>query len=112
MEKEPSRENRRYPRIETPFGIWVSWGIGESTNVSRVSDFNEGGMFIATPAAPPVGTTIKVLMVVQEGEIRAMAVVRNMSPAKGMGIEFVSISAQDKLCLNKLVKRLLDTKGK
>ena len=112
MEKEHSRENRRYPRIETPLGIWVSWGIGDSSNVSRVADFNEGGMFIATPAAPPVGTTVKVLMVVPEGEIRAMAVVRNMSPAKGMGVEIVSIGVQDKLCLDKLVKRLFDAKAK
>ena len=107
MDNPASKENRRFPRVETPTGVWVSWGIGEAKSVSRVSDFNEGGMFVSTPAAPPVGTTIKVLMVVPEGEIRAQAIVRNMSPERGMGIEFTTMGVEDKLCLDKLAQRLL-----
>jgi hypothetical protein len=80
--------------------------------VSRVSDFNQGGMFISTPAAPPIGTHIKVLMVAPEGEIRAQAVVRNIAPGQGMGIEFTTISAEAQLCLDKVMKRLLNAPNK
>lgn len=107
MENAQTPQNRRYPRIETPAGVWVSWGTGQTTSVSRVADLNEGGMFIATPAAPPLGTTIKVLMVAPEGEIRMQAIVRNVSLGRGMGIEFTSVRAEDKICLSKVIKRLL-----
>jgi hypothetical protein len=90
----------------------VSWGTGPTTSVSRVSDLNEGGMFISTPAAPPLGAVIKVLMVAPEGEIRVQAIVRNVSLGRGMGIEFTAMRPEDKLCLDKVIKRLLTAQHK
>lgn len=69
-------------------------------------------MFITTPAAPPVGSTVKVLMVAPEGEIRMQAIVRNVALGRGMGIEFTSIRAEDKLCLDKVIRRLLAAQNK
>ena len=112
LEQPQTRDNRRFPRIETPAGVWVSWGTGQATSVSRVSDINEGGMFISTPAAPPLGTSIKVLLVAPEGEIRAQAVVRNVTPGRGMGIEFTALGAADKAYLDKVMTRLLAAQRK
>src|SRR5712692_10161254 len=112
MERPQSPEHRRYQRIETPSGVWVSWGTGATTSVSRVSELNGGGMFISTPVAPPLGTLIKVLMVAPEGEIRMEATVRNIVPGRGMGIEFTTIRTEDKLCLDKVIRRLLASQNK
>jgi hypothetical protein len=112
MERAQTPEGRRFPRIETPAGVWVSWGTGATTSVSRVSDLNEGGMFISTPVAPFVGTSIKVLLVAPEGEIRAQAIVRNVASGRGMGIEFTALGAEDKACLKKVMARLLAAQNK
>ena len=81
-----SPEDRRYARIETPRGVWVAWGTDDGKTVSRVSDLNLGGMFISTPTPLPVGSVVKLLLTVPEGEIRAHAVVRNAS--QNVGMEF------------------------
>jgi len=69
-------------------------------------------MFISTPAAPPLGTSIEVLMVAPEGEIRLQAIVRNVVPSRGMEIEFTAIQSEDKLCLDKVIRRLLASQNK
>jgi hypothetical protein len=107
MGQTPSRKDRRYTRVETPRGLWVAWGEDNHKMVSRVSDLNVGGLFISTPAPLPVGALIKLLLAVQEGEIKAHAVVRNSSPNVGMGVEFTAMGAVDRERLNKLVERLL-----
>lgn len=50
-------------------------------------------------------------MVAPEGEIRMQAIVRNVAPGRGMGIEFTAIRAEDKLCLDKVMRRLLASQG-
>lgn len=102
-----SREDRRYPRVETPRGVWVAWGTGDDKTVSRVSNLNVAGLFISTPTPLPVGSLIKTLLNVPEGEIRGHAIVRNSSPSVGMGVQFTAMGADDLDRLGKLVKRLL-----
>lgn len=108
MSKQPSKSNRRYERIPTPKGLWVAWQHNTNQqNVSRVRDLNVGGLFVATPIPVPTGAVIQVLLSVPEGEIRSQAVVRNVTPGEGIGVEFKDMSAQDAERLEKLVARLL-----
>jgi PilZ domain len=79
---------RMYLRIPTPRGVWVSWRDTVRQDVSRVREVGYGGLFISTPDPLPVGTVLALLLSVQEGEIRAGAIVRNTSPGEGMGVEF------------------------
>jgi PilZ domain len=104
---DPSKSNRRYPRIATPKGIWVSWQHDASQNVSRVRDLNIGGLFIETKTPPPVGASITLLFSVPEGEIRSSALVRNVTPGEGMGVQFVAMSQEDAVRLQTLFTRLL-----
>jgi Tfp pilus assembly protein PilZ len=107
MAKERSKIDRRYQRISTPKGVWVAWQDGKQQNVSRVRDLNAGGLFIATPAPLELGTILTLLLSVPEGEIRSRAVVRNVVPGEGMGVEFTDISQQDAGRVERLVTRLL-----
>jgi len=108
MADKKSIDDRRYQRVSTPKGLWVAWQNGIQQSVSRVRDLNVGGLFIATPDAPVVGTEVTILLSVPEGQIRSKAVVRNISAGKGMGVEFVNMSQLDYERLEKLVTRLLN----
>ncbi|MGC1942166.1 MAG: PilZ domain-containing protein [Candidatus Acidiferrales bacterium] len=102
-----SKSNRRYPRIPTPKNVWVSWQHDGKQNVSRVRDLNVGGLFIDTPNPPPVGTSITLLFSVPEGEIRGSALVRNVTPGEGMGVQFVAMTQEHAVRLQTLFSRLL-----
>jgi Tfp pilus assembly protein PilZ len=112
MTNEKSKSDRRYERIATPKGVWVAWQDGKQQNVSRVRDLNVGGLFIATPTPLALGTTVTLLLSVPEGEIRSRAVVRNVVPGEGMGVQFTELSQQDAIRVEKLVARLLRAESK
>jgi len=112
MTIERSKSDRRYERIATPKGVWVAWQDGKQQNVSRVRDLNVGGLFIATPTPLALGSTVTLLLSVPEGEIRSRAVVRNVIPGEGMGVQFTELSQQDTIRVEKLVARLLRAESK
>ncbi len=104
-----TKSNRRYPRIPTPKGVWVSWQIDGKQNVSRVRDLNIGGLFIDTTTPPPVGSSVTLLFSVPEGEIRSSAIVKNITPGEGMGVQFVAMTQEHAVRLQTLFSRLLRT---
>jgi PilZ domain len=107
MHDKAGKSKRRYPRIQTPKGIWVAWhGDNIKQSVSRVSDLNLGGLFIATREPAPLGTVLTVLLSVPEGEIRGRSTVRSAS-AEGMGVEITEIAPPDQARLQALIARLL-----
>jgi len=107
MHDKSSKSRRRYPRIQTPKGIWVAWqGENIKQEVSRVSDLNLGGLFISTSNPALLGTVLAILLSVPEGEIRARSTVRSVN-AEGMGVEFTEIAKPDEARLQALVARLL-----
>jgi Tfp pilus assembly protein PilZ len=112
MTKASSKSDRRYERIPTPKGVWVAWQDGKQQNVSRVRDLNVGGLFIATPTPLALGSTVTLLLSVPEGEIRSRAVVRNVTPGEGMGVQFTELSQPDAIRVEKLVTRLLRAESK
>lgn len=99
-------EKRKHHRVRTPMGMWVRWEAPGVKSVSRVCDLTTCGLFISAPDPPLVGTVVKLLFVVREGEIRTRAVVRNSMPGKGMGLQITVMTAEDRSRLGKLVKRL------
>jgi hypothetical protein len=109
MPSEDPKSKRRYPRVETPLGVWAAWQSGSKKGVSRVRDLNIGGLFLADPNTVTTGSAITVLLSVAEGEIRCDAVVRNVKPGTGMGLEFLKLTAQDSARLQTLVARLLQS---
>ena len=107
MSQDTAKSKRRYDRIPTPKGLWVAWQHNTNQNVSRVRDLNVGGLFVATPIPVPTGAVIQLLLSVPEGEIRSQAIVRNVTPGEGIGVEFKDMSAQNQERIERLVARLL-----
>jgi PilZ domain len=92
---KPLYSRRLSSRIETPDGVWVYWRCGRTEDVSRVCDLSLGGLFLSTPVAQPEGIKAQLEFLVQEGNIRAEAVVRHLIPSSGLGLKFTAISDQD-----------------
>ena len=107
MMKTASCQKRRYPRISLPKGMFVAWHGGDLQLFSRVRTIGIGGLFISTPNPPSVGTKLTLAFEVPGGNVRAEAVVRNILPGEGMGVEFTRMDLGDRMLLQKLLKRLL-----
>ena len=69
--------SRRHPRrVETPEGVWAIWRCGQTEDTSGVKDLSAGGLFIETRKVCPIGATVELHFLVQDGQIRANATVR------------------------------------
>jgi len=98
---------RRYRRILLPQGMLVAWYGGGEQRVSRVKTLGMGGLFVAEPNAPNVGTNLRLSFEVPGGSVHMEAVVRNVSPGRGMGLEFVRLNTRDRVLMEILLRRLL-----
>jgi len=100
----PSR--RHYPRVETPHEVWVYWNCKGREDTSRVRDLSMGGLFVETEEARDVDTKVRLDFLVQEGKIRAEAVVWHVKPGSGLGLRFTALTAEDGPRLTALMTRL------
>jgi PilZ domain-containing protein len=107
MTTESPSKVRRHQRIALPNGMVVAWYGGGDQQVSRVKTLGMGGLLIAVDRVRPIGTTLKLVFEVPGGVVQAEAVVRNIAPGEGMGVEFTNIGPQDRVLLERLLKRLL-----
>ncbi len=103
------KKTRRHPRVRPPKGLFVAWETGSRRAVSRLETISLGGVFIRTPEPPPVGSMINMLLDMRNGDVRARAIVRRVAPSKGMGIEFISMTPEDRARLNKQLQHILST---
>jgi hypothetical protein len=107
MTEELLGQKRRYPRITLPKGMYVAWHGGDLQFFSRVRTLGMGGLFISVPNPSPVGTKLRLAFEVPGGNVQADAIVRNIVPGEGMGVEFTKLRLKDRILLEKLLKRLL-----
>jgi hypothetical protein len=97
---------RMASRIETVGDVWVYWRCQNMEDVSRVRDLSVGGLFLSTPFPPPLGAKAKLDFLVQEGQIRAEAVVRHLVPGGGLGFRFTAVIGKDCPRLVSLLNRI------
>jgi hypothetical protein len=108
----PSR--RRTSRIlianDVWHDVWVYWesqsSLGPPRDISRVKDLSPSGLFIETRARKREGDLLNLHFLVQEGQIRAEAIVRHTSSGHGLGMKIKSITSQDAPHLHRLLMRL------
>jgi hypothetical protein len=105
----PSR--RRYSRFDTPESVSVYWSCSGRDDTSRVRNLSLGGLFIETREPGLLGAKTKLDFLVQEGQIRAEAVVRHASPGRGLGLKFTAVTDKDRPHLAALFNRLLNAKN-
>jgi PilZ domain len=107
MRKENTREARRHERIALPKGMTVTWYGGGQQQVSRVKSLGMGGAFLCGSITLRGGTDLTLIFEVPGGMVMAEAVVRNVVPGEGMGVEFTKMNAQSRELLEGLLTRLL-----
>ena len=103
----PSR--RLTSRVPAPDDVWVFWQCRGQEDVSHVRDMSMGGLFIETPQPRAEGILARLHFLVQEGQIRADAVVRHAEPGDGLGLKFTALTEQDRPKLAALLTRLRGT---
>ncbi len=102
----PSFSRRLSLRVGTPQGVWVYWRCSGSDDLSSVSDLSPRGLFIETSDRRPLGATVKIDFLVQEGQIRAEAIVRHVKPGTGLGLQLTALAEPDRPRLTALMTRL------
>lgn len=100
-------EQRRYPRVVPPRNLLVAWQSGTRRAVSYLESIALGGLFVVTRQPAPIRSMVKVLMDLPFGEVRARAVVRRVMPARGMAIEFIAMTQEDRARLTKALQPML-----
>ena len=102
----PSR--RLHSRIFLVQNVWICWLCVGRDDVSPLRDLSLGGLFLATRKIRSVGTPIKVDFLVQEGLIRADALVVHRVTDRGWGLKFTVVTEQDRPRFAALLRRLRD----
>jgi hypothetical protein len=110
MRPETSPSRRLTSRVPAPGDVWVYWQCNGREDVSRVLDMSMGGLFIETPHPKAAGVFTRLHFLVQEGQIRADAVVKHAKSGVGLGLRFTALSEQDRPTLAALLNRLSGTK--
>jgi hypothetical protein len=103
-QKNPVQQFRSSPDCSLPI-LQLSFAL-VCCGRSRVCDLSPGGLFLSTPVPPPLGAKAKLDFLVQEGQIRAEAVVRHFVPGSGLGLKFTAITDKDCPQLVALLKRI------
>lgn len=103
----PSR--RRSSRIPALDDVWIYWESPPYRDVSRIRDLSTGGLFLETRARKKEGELVRLHFLVQEGQIRAEAVVRHVIAGRGLGMKIESLSSQDAPQLKRLLSRLRES---
>jgi hypothetical protein len=65
-----------------------------------------GGVFIETQMSRGVGSEVDLEFLVQEGQIRADAVVKRVEPSRGLAMKFTAVMDKDRPRLEALIRRL------
>jgi hypothetical protein len=107
MTTETLGGKRRHERISLPQGMSVTWYGSGRQEVSRVKTLSVGGVFLCGSNTLRVGTDLTLVFEVPGGMFMADAVVRNVVPGEGMGVEFTKVNPQCRVLLEGLLTRLL-----
>jgi hypothetical protein len=106
MKKQVLHSRRHGKRVETPHGVWVLWKCGRTEDSSRVKDLSVGGLFVETSKICPVDANVELHFLVEDGEVKATAVVRFVLPGSGLGLQFKAIRHEDQARFATMIKRL------
>jgi PilZ domain len=111
LQQSVSHSVRFNLRVQTPSGVWAYWYCGGYDDVSRVRNLSLGGLFVETSKSRDVSSTVKLEFLVQEGQIRADAVVRRVEPGLGLALKLMAVNDEDRPRLAALMNRLRHSSG-
>ena len=97
-------ERRRYPRAVARETVVVARQSGTRRSVSHMESIGLGGLFVLTRNPVPIRSMVKVLMDLPSGEVRARAVVRRVMTTRGMAVNFIAMTQEDRARLNRALQ--------
>jgi hypothetical protein len=106
MQQEAPHSRRFSSRVDTSAAVYVCWGCAGYDDTSEVRDLGSGGLFLLTEKLKAVGSKASVHFLVEEGPIRAEAIVRHVKPGRGLGLEFTAVWDVDRKRLADLMRRV------
>jgi hypothetical protein len=109
LKKLVAHSRRHHKRVETPQGVWALWKCGRIEDTSRIRDLSVGGVFIETARVCPLDATVDLHFLVEDGEVRASATVRYVTPGKGLGLQFKAVRSEDQGRFSNMIKRIIQT---
>jgi hypothetical protein len=104
--QQPAYTRRLSSRVNAGDDIWVYWRCNGRDDVSRVRDLSMKGLFLETEEPRAIGASIRLDFLVQEGQIRADAVVQHAKSGTGLGLKFMAVTPKDCTQLAALLSRL------
>lgn len=99
-------ERRRHPRWQAPANLFVGWQSGTEKAVARLGTLALGGLSLQAKEPPKSQSMIQLLVETPTGDVRARGVVRWSAPKKGIGVEFVAMTPEDRGRLIQYLHRL------
>jgi len=84
----------------------VAWMYGTHKHVGKAENLSVGGLFIATPEPPVLGSLVLLLFHTPEGEVRVRGTVRSVKPGEGMGLGITSMDSETRARLSRWVDLL------
>jgi hypothetical protein len=106
MQQQTPHSRRFSSRVATPGNVYLYWSSVGYGDTSRVRDLSSRGLFVQTRQSRSVGAKTKLHFLVEEGQIRAEAVVRRAEPGSGLGLQFTAVHEDDRRRLADLMRRL------
>ena len=107
MKKFVAHSRRHHKRVDTPQGVWALWRCGRMEDTSRVHDLSVGGLFLETAKICAIDATVELHFLVEDGEVRATATVRYVTPGKGLGLQFKNVRSEDQSRFSHMIKRII-----
>ena len=97
---------RSHSRVEAFVNVYIFWCSDGREDVAIVKNLSFSGLFIETEKSKDPGDAAELHFLVQEGQIRADAVVRRAKPGHGLGLRLMAVHNNDRRRLVELMKRL------
>jgi uncharacterized protein (TIGR02266 family) len=116
----PELDDRR-ESVRVPANLRVQFGSAGELKACLLTNLSRGGVFLATPAPEPIGTQLRLKIIVQDPpaqiEVGGEVVSHNVGPGfdthmTGMGVRFIDPDAAARTALGTLYERALDPSAK
>ena len=104
MLPEPATR-RKYARVRAPERMWITWKSAGQTSTARAEVMGLGGFYLCAKKPPSEGSTIELIFDLPTGQVCGRGIVRNSTPGKGMGVQFVQLRPEDRVKLNQYLSR-------
>jgi c-di-GMP-binding flagellar brake protein YcgR len=97
-------ERRKYPRIKAAIPLEFKTEGATVASRTETTDLSLTGCYLEMSFTMPVGTTLDMVLWVEEQRVPAKGIVVTHHPQFGNGIEFVDISQEDQAKLAHFLK--------